>query len=230
MSQESLNTPYVAYYRVSTARQGHSGLGLEAQQQSVARFIDQRHGQLMEEFTEVETGKGKNALAKRPQLVAALATCKKQKAQLVIAKLDRLARNVHFISGLMETNVDFVAVDCPTKDKFRLHLEAVFAEEEARRISKRTKEALAAAKARGQKLGQYGKVLAKKNKSEAIAFAESMSGIINDIIANDHTTVRAIADALNRRGIPAVRGGKWSSRTTHRLLKRLETCGTLSAK
>ncbi len=143
MLTESPNQRFVAYYRVSTARQGQSGLGLEAQQASVAQFINQRDGSLIEEFTEVETGKGKNALSKRPQLAAALASCKRSRAQLVIAKLDRLARNVYFVSGLMEAGVDFVAVDCPTKDKFRLHLEAVFAEEEARRISIRTKQALA---------------------------------------------------------------------------------------
>lgn len=223
MSQEAGEKRFIAYYRVSTARQGQSGLGLEAQMESVSRFIEQQGGNLIEEYTEVETGKGKNALSKRPQLSAALSTCKKMRAQLVIAKLDRLARNVHFISGLMEAGVDFVAVDCPTKDKFRLHLEAVFAEEEARRISIRTKQALAACKARGVKLGKNGKVLARRNKKEARAFANSMSSTIGDIREAGHNTVRAIAAELNERGVPSARGGLWSPRTTHRLLQRLDT-------
>jgi DNA invertase Pin-like site-specific DNA recombinase len=221
MSQEAGEKRFVAYYRVSTARQGQSGLGLEAQKASVAQFIKHRGGVLTEEFTEVETGKGKNALSKRPQLAAALAACKRGRFQLVIAKLDRLARNVHFISGLMETNVDFIAVDCETKDRFRLHLEACFAEEEARRISDRTKQALAACKARGVKLGKHGKVLAKKNKKEARAFANTLSSTITEIRDNGHTTVRAITAELNDRGVPAARGGQWSARTTHRLLQRL---------
>ena len=221
MSQEAENGRYVAYYRVSTARQGQSGLGLEAQMDSVARFIEHRGGNIVEAYTEVETGKGKNALTTRPELAAALAACKRARAQLVIAKLDRLARNVHFVSGLMEAGVDFVAVDCPTKDKFRLHLEAVFAEEEARRISKRTKEALAACKARGVKLGENGKVLAKKNKTEALSFAKSLAHVVDEIRGLGHTTIRAITVELNSRGVPSARGGTWSTRTTHRLLRRL---------
>ena len=221
MRQESENQRFVAYYRVSTARQGQSGLGLEAQQESVAQFVNQRQGHLVEEYTEVETGKGKNALSKRPQLAAALIACKKLKAELVIAKLDRLARNVHFISGLMEAGVDFVAVDCPTKDRFRLHLEACFAEEEARRISDRTKKALAACKARGVKLGKNGKVLAKKNREAADAFAKSLSYTVVDIRTAGNTTVRAVAAELNARGVPSARGGQWSVGTTHRLLRRL---------
>jgi len=223
MSQDGEITRFVAYYRVSTTRQGLSGLGLEAQQDSVARFVAGRAGTVIEEHTEVETGKGKNALDRRPQLSAALASCKRHRAQLVIAKLDRLARNVHFISGLMETNVDFVAVDCPTKDKFRLHLEAVFAEEEARRISIRTREALAACRARGQALGANGKVLAKKNRKTAQDFAHSLAETIADIKQAGHTTVRAITAELNRRGVPSARGGTWSSRTTHRMLGRLSS-------
>jgi len=211
----------VAYYRVSTARQGQSGLGLDAQQASVRRYAERDGGSIIGEFIEVETGKGKNALSRRPNLAEALSLCRKRKALLVIAKLDRLARNVFFISGLMESKVDFIAADCPTKDKFRLHLEAAFAEEEARRISIRTKQALAAAKRRGVKLGANGKVLAKKNKTRARKLARSLAPVIRDIREAGSTSVRAIAEELNRRGIPSARGGLWHPKTVHRLLQRL---------
>lgn len=221
MTQNEQEKSFIAYYRVSTARQGQSGLGLEAQQESVSRFIKSRGGVLLQEFSEVETGKGKNALSKRPQLAAALTACKKEKAQLIIAKICRLARSVHVISGMIEAGVDFIAVDTPDKDKFRLHLEACFAEEEARRISVRTKEALAACKARGQVLGVHGKVLAAQNKAEAKRFAESLRPIIDEIRADGLSSVRAIQAELNIRGVPSARGGSWSVRTVHRLLQRL---------
>ena len=138
---------YVTYYRVSTQRQGQSGLGLEAQRSAVQAFLAGK--EIIAEFTEIESGRKTD----RPQLVAALALAKKQKATLVIAKLDRLARNVHFISGLLESNVQFVAADMPEADRTFLQMAAVFAEWEATKIRKRTKEALAAAKARGTVLG-----------------------------------------------------------------------------
>lgn len=221
MSQNEDIQNYVAYFRVSTAKQGTSGLGLEAQEETVSRFINQSGGTLVESYTEVETGKGRDALSKRPQLAAALTTCRKTRSRLVLAKLDRLSRNLHFISGLLEKNVDFICADSPTKDRFRIHLEACFAEEEARRISVRTKEALAAAKARGVVLGVNGKVLAMKNGAAARAFAASISGTVADIREAGQTTIRAMTAELNRRGVPSARGGAWSTRTTHRLLKRL---------
>ena len=135
----------IAYFRVSTDRQGKSGLGLEAQRESVNRYLESVGWNLIGEYVEVESGKRKN----RPQLAAALQACKKEKATLLIAKLDRLARNVHFISGLMESRVDFVAADNPHANKLMIHLLAAFAEHEREQISQRTKEALAAAKARG---------------------------------------------------------------------------------
>jgi len=140
---------------------------------------------------------------------------------LVIAKLDRLARNVHFISGLMETGVDFVAVDMPTADKFMLHVYAAMAEEEGRRISQRTKAALAAAKARGVVLGVNGKVLSDQHKAEAEAFAHTLAPVIAEIRADGYSTVRTITDALNMRGISSREGGRWHLRSTHLLLKRL---------
>src|SRR6185369_9410255 len=144
---------FIAYYRVSTERQGKSGLGLDAQRTAVLDYLNGGGWKLLGEFTEVETSKGRNALACRPQLRAALEACRKQKATLLIAKLDRLARNVHFISGLMESGVEFVAVDMPQANRFVVHILAAVAEQEAEAISKRTKAALAAARARGTKLG-----------------------------------------------------------------------------
>ena len=151
----------------------------------------------------------------------AIEETKRIKGKLVIAKLDRLARNVHFISGLMETGVDFVAVDMPSADRFMLHVYAAMAEEEGRRISQRTKAALAAAKARGVVLGKNGKVLAEKHKVEAEAFAVTLLPTINAIQSNGQATVRAITTALNERGIPSREGGKWHLRSTAMLLKRL---------
>src|SRR5215472_8539959 len=144
---------YIAYYRVSTERQGKSGLGLDAQRTAVIDYLNGGGWKLLGEFTEVETGKGRNALARRPQLKAAIEVCRKQKATLLIAKLDRLARNVHFISGLMESGVEFVAVDMPMANRLTVHILAAVAEHEREMISARTKAALQAAKAKGTKLG-----------------------------------------------------------------------------
>ena len=213
---------FVAYYRVSTARQGLSGLGLEAQQKAVMDYLNGGDWELVGDFTEVETGKGAKALNKRPQLVDAIMLCRKHKAKLVIAKLDRLARNVHFISGLMETRVDFVAVDMPSADPFMLHVYAAMAEEETRRISQRTKDALAAAKARGVVLGQNGQVLADQHKADADEYARSVAPAVHKIREAGAVSVRQIAAELNRQDIPTARGGNWHVPTTHRLLKRIE--------
>lgn len=147
---------FVSYIRVSTARQGASGLGLEAQQEAVQRFLNGGSWELLGEFKEVETGKGADALAKRPQLRAALDLCRKEGATLIIAKLNRLSRSVHFVSGLMESKVRFVACDMPEANELTIHIMAAFAEHEAKRISQRTKDALAVAKARGAVLGEVG--------------------------------------------------------------------------
>jgi DNA invertase Pin-like site-specific DNA recombinase len=146
----------VTYYRVSTQAQGRSGLGLEAQRATVEHYLRSREGNLIGEFTEIETGKGANALERRQELRAALDLCRTQGAILVIAKLDRLARNVHFVTGLIESGVDFVAADMPHATKVMIQIHAVMAEHERDRISARTKAALAAAKARGVKLGVTG--------------------------------------------------------------------------
>lgn len=208
---------FIAYYRVSTARQGESGLGLEAQKKAVETYLNGGSWELVGEFVEVESGKRKN----RPQLTAALAAAKKAKAVLVIAKLDRLARNLHFISGLMESGVEFVAVDNPTANRLTVQILAAVAEDEARRISERTKAALAAAKERGVKLGANGARLAQDNRKKAEARAQSLAPIIAEIREAGISTVRGIADELNARKVATPRGGKWHVASVQRVLKRL---------
>ncbi len=210
----------IAYLRVSTDRQGRSGLGLEAQREAVARYARDARLELVGEFVEVETGKGSNALAKRPQLLAALTEAKRSKARLVLAKLDRLARNVHFISGLMETGVDFAVADMPNADRFQLHLFAALAEKEAEVISQRTKAALAAAKARGTVLGRNGRKLAKKNKTEARARLKPIAGRLT-AMRDDGKSIRQMVAELNEDGIPSPGGGKWHTTSLHRALHRL---------
>ncbi|MDF2604972.1 recombinase family protein [Sphingomonas sp.] len=214
-------TKAVAYLRVSTDKQGKSGLGLEAQREAVARYVAANGVDLIGEHIEVETGKGANALSKRPELVTALATAKREKAGLIIAKLDRLARNVHFISGLMETGVEFAVADMPNADRFQLHLFAALAEKEAEVISQRTKAALAAAKDRGTELGKHGKVLAARNQAEAMDRLEPIAAELLALKA-EGLSVRKMVEALNGRSIPSPAGGKWHPASLHKALARLE--------
>jgi DNA invertase Pin-like site-specific DNA recombinase len=213
---------YIAYYRVSTEGQGRSGLGLEAQQAAVLDYLNGGGWKLKAEFTEVESGK----LDDRPQLAAALKACKKHRAKLVIAKLDRLARKVSFIAGLMDSKVDFVACDLPSATPFMLHVYAAVAEEEARKISERTKAALAAAKERGVKLGnptnlaEASRKGAAANKARADRFAANVLPIVNEIKAAGVTSVRGISKALNARGVRTAGGGAWHPTSVHRLLNR----------
>jgi DNA invertase Pin-like site-specific DNA recombinase len=213
---------FVAYYRVSTQKQGQSGLGLEAQKAGVLSYLDGGGWKLIEEFTEVETGKGANALDRRPQLRAALALCKKQKATLVIAKLDRLARNVHFVSGLIESGVEFVAADMPQANKTMIQMYAVMSEWERDAISKRTKEALSAAKARGVKLGTAGprnlRRVIDQRQAEADAYAENLRGVLLGI---KNLSQRAIANKMNSLGIKSPHGGQWHLPTVQRVMARL---------
>jgi DNA invertase Pin-like site-specific DNA recombinase len=213
-----MNGRFVAYYRVSTVQQGQSGLGLEAQKTAVEAYLNGGKWNLIGEFVEVESGKRKN----RPQLNAALALCKKQKATLVIAKLDRLARNLHFISGLMESRIEFLAVDNPTANRLTVQILAAVAEEEARAISSRTKVALASAKARGVILGKYGAKLGKANHEKAMQGAHDLKATINSLKAKGVTSTRGIADALNTQKIVTPQGKLWHKTSVHRLLKRLE--------
>lgn len=223
---ESAEPKWVCYYRVSTQRQGASGLGLEAQNEAVTRYITEKGGRIVGEFTETESGK---KASNRPELQGALELCRKQKATLAIAKLDRLARNVHFISGLLESGVNFVAVDQPMKDRFMLHVQAAFAEEEARRISIRTKEALAAAKRRGVIIGATGREKAKRYKAEAVERALALVPVIEELRAHGFVQVRQIRDELNRRRVPSPGGGRWHLPTTHRQLVRIAHANGLSA-
>lgn len=213
-----------AYYRVSTDRQGRSGLGLEAQQQNVRAYAAFHNLDLIGEFTEIESGRK----AKRPVLLAALEVCRKRKAVLVIAKLDRLGRNVAFISNLMEAKVDFVAVDNPHANRLMLHMLAAFAEHEREQIGTRTREALAAAKRRGVVLGRNGReVLAGRNREAADEFARRMAPVLDHIRREGYRTVRAVAGELNRRKTPTARsGGVWHLPTVHRLLRRLAASAT----
>ena len=210
----------IAYLRVSTDRQGRSGLGLEAQREAVARYAAAAGLEIAGEFLEVETGKGSNALAKRPELLAALTEAKRTKAKLVLAKLDRLARNVHFISGLMETGVDFAVADMPNADRFQLHLFAALAEKEAEIISQRTKAALAAAKARGTVLGRNGKALAAANKAAAMERLQPLSDRLQ-AMKESGMSVRRMVAALNDEGVQSPAGGKWHPANLHRALGRL---------
>lgn len=211
---------FVAYYRVSTDRQGRSGLGLEAQREAVQRFLSAGGWPPLAEYTEVETGKGANALDKRPQLKAALDFARKHKATLVIAKLDRLARNVHFISGLIEQRVPIVAADMPDADITMLQIYAVMAEREARVIGERTRVALAAAKARGTVLGANGKKLAVKNRAEAVERLAPIADRLRALKASG-LSVRAIAATLNDAGVKSPAGGAWHVSNVHRALTRI---------
>ncbi len=205
---------YVAYYRVSTAKQGASGLGLEAQQAAVLAHCQSAP---LAAFTEVESGKR----ADRPQLAAALALAKKEKATLVIAKLDRLARDVHFISGLLKSNVEIVACDLPHANRFTLHIMSAVAEQEAEAISARTKAALAAAKARGVKLGTHASVINAEARAGADAYASSLSATLDALRLQGITSVREVCAALNAQGVLTRKGGQWHPTSVKRLLDRL---------
>lgn len=212
---------FITYIRVSTDRQGASGLGLEAQRTVVERFLSERARTAIAEFCEVETGKGANALERRPQLRLALERCRKTGATLLIAKLDRLARNVHFVSGLIETGVDFVAADMPHANKVMIQMHAVMSEWERDQISERTKAALAAAKARGVVLGATGAAnLRRQNEQrqqEAQAFRDRLQPVLAGFLAQGLSR-RAIVDRLNDLGIKASRGGVWSLGQVQRLM------------
>src|SRR5271156_1088024 len=202
---------FISYLRVSTARQGVSGLGLEAQRESVASYLNGGRWALVREVVEIESGKRND----RPAIAEALRLCRLHRATLIIAKLDRLARNVHFISSLMESGVEFVAVDFPQANRLTVHILAAVAEHEASMISARTKAALAAAKARGVRLGgqrgslsRMGRMAFKGNATSAAVRGasaakrnEDLLPVIDDIRAAGCTTPQQIANALNDRGI-----------------------------
>jgi DNA invertase Pin-like site-specific DNA recombinase len=221
--------PAVSYIRVSKPKQGRSGLGLEAQQAAIRSFCAQQGYSIEAEYREVETGKGADALERRPELATAMKFARKLgkggkagAAPVIIAKLDRLSRDVHFISGLMVQRVPFIVTELgPDVDPFMLHIHAAVAEKERNRIAQRTKESLAAAKARGQKLGNAD--IGRARKEEAHVRAQHLRSIIAPLRA---MPAKRISIILNERGIAAPRGGKWQATQVIRLLSRLDLPGS----
>lgn len=221
-------TRYVSYFRVSTARQGQSGLGLEAQRKAVSDLVTRRSGTVVAEFTEIESGKNND----RPELARALHMAKVTGAVLVIAKLDRLSRNAAFLLGLRDAKVRFIAADNPDIDDLTVGILAVVAQNEREAISRRTKEALLAAKARGQRLGNPNGSAALKRagkgnaaavsviRSQATARAKDIIVVIDDIRACGITSLAGIAAELNRREVQTARGGSWTHVSVKRLLAR----------
>lgn len=221
----------VAYHRVSTAKQGASGLGLEAQAQAIADYAAQRGATVIQSFTEVESGKSNE----RPELKRALHLAKVTGATLVIAKLDRLSRNAAFLLTLRDSGVRFVAADLPDANDLTVGVMALVAQQEREAISKRTKEALKAAKARGVRLGNPNGAEALRRsgrgngasvaaiKSAADSHALNLSPVIDALRAEGVTTLGGIAEALNARGMLTPRGGRWHRSSVSNLLSRLET-------
>ncbi len=212
---------FVSYYRVSTDKQGRSGLGLEAQKAAVAERLNGGRWQTVGEFIEIESGKR----AKRPELEAALKACKKHKAKLVVAKLDRLSRDVGFIHKLIGSGVEVLFADLPELNgamgKFVLILMANVAELEAGLISERTKAALKAAKARGVRLGRHGaEVLAPKYREEARQRAKQLEPIITEL-RGEGLSLAKMAAELNKRKVPTPRGGRWDHSSVRNVVKRL---------
>jgi len=221
--------PIIAYVRVSTQKQGNSGLGLEAQQSAIARYCAAEGYKAVEAYIEIETAKGADALERRPQLRAALDRAAAYRCPIVVAKLDRLSRDVHFISGLMAKGVPFVCVEHPRADPFMLHIYAAVAQEERTKISERTKAALQAAKARGVKLGspvatrapfspaarQMASAAHVRNANER---ARQMAGILAEFGGQ---SANATARELNERHLPSPRGGQWTARAVINARARL---------
>lgn len=218
-----------AYYRVSTDKQGRSGLGLEAQREAVRSLCEARGWEIVAEFKEVESGKRND----RPQLDAALGHARLTGAKLVVAKLDRLSRDAAFTLQLRNSGVDFTCADNPDVNRLTIGLLAVINEDERERISERTKAALAAAKARGTKLGNPNGAAALQRagkgngasvasiKANADSFAESLRGTVEDIQASGVTSLAGVASELNARHMRTARGGKWHASSVKNLLQRL---------
>src|SRR5690242_21650355 len=219
--------PVVSYIRVSTRQQGHGGLGIEAQRAAIVRFADTEGYTIAAEHVEVETGKGADALDRRPELAAALAAARKLRCPVIVAKLDRLSRDVAFISGLMAQKVPFIVADLGADaDPFMRHVYAALAEKERSLISQRTRAALAAKKAQGARLGNRTNLADAQHKGQealkagADQFAANTLPVIEQIRKTGATSLQAISDALNARGIRTARGGQWAPMTVKRILDR----------
>jgi DNA invertase Pin-like site-specific DNA recombinase len=218
-----MKNEYVSLLRVSTTKQGISGLGIEAQRNSVANFITTGNGKLLAEFVEVESGKRKE----RPELAKAIAVCRKLKATLVIAKLDRLARNAAFVLNLKDSGVDFVAVDAPHANRLTITILAAVAEQERDWISERTKAGLAAAARRGVKLGNpnlddtiRAKAIAV-NQAQRLAFALKLAPALREIQKAGVTTLRGMAECLNARGCQTAMGKAFTRQAVAKLKRRI---------
>ncbi len=217
----------VSYLRVSTQKQGRSGLGIEAQREAVRRFADANDFQIVAEYVETETGKGSDALDRRPKLKAALDHAKRVGSPVLVAKLDRLSRDVHFVSGLMSNRVPFVVADLgPDADPFMLHLYAALAEKERDLISQRTRLALAAKRHQGVKLGNpkiedAQELAVAALKAQADDRARNIADQIARVRSAGATTLQGIADALNNLGVATARDGKWHPSTVRNVLTRL---------
>src|SRR3954466_7603950 len=215
---------FVAYYRVSTERQGKSGLGLDAQRKAVEDFLNGGNWRLVGEFPEIESGKQ----ADRPELAKAFQACRLRRAKLIIAKIDRLSRDAHFLLGLEKAGVDFVAADMPTANRLTVGIMAMVADEERRMISKRTKEALAAARARGVHLGgNRGSIISadareisrKARLAASEARVADLAPVITELQAAGVTSLGGLTTGLTERGIPTARGGtKWTPVQVSRVL------------
>ncbi len=224
-----MGKPIIAYIRVSTQKQGQSGLGLESQQATIERFCAAEGYDVTLTFSEIETAKGADALDRRPQLKAALKRAAVYRCPIVVAKLDRLSRDVAFISSLMAQGVPFIVTEIPNADPFMLHIYAAVAEQERTKISERTKAALAAAKARGVKLGNpHGPIPftaemrqqgVEAIRQQANARAQQLGEILSDFSGE---SANGTAKALNERGLPSPRGGKWTARSIINVRARLK--------
>lgn len=218
---------FVLYSRVSTQRQAVSGLGLEAQRRAATDFLNGGKWTIVAEFVEAESGKRND----RPELAKAIEACRLYGAKLLIAKLDRLSRDAHFLLGLEKAGVEFVCADMPNANRLTVGIMAMVAEEERRMISARTKAALQAAKARGTVLGGFrgyvptaDDVAASREavKAKGTAQAARFEPVIREIQAAGITSATGIAKALNERGIPTARGGEWQAIQVQRVLARLD--------
>ncbi|WP_306535041.1 recombinase family protein [Geobacter sp.] len=217
---------YIAYLRVSTDKQGEQGHGISAQRQAIRSYLGAQGGELLEEYVEVESGKKND----RPALQKAINRCKMSRATLIIAKLDRLSRNLAFIANLMDAGIDFIACDNPYANKLTIHILAAIAEHEREMISRRTREALAAAKAKGVKLGGHrGAILTEEiqlqgleeRRTRAREYAANVYPTIRELLDAGHS-LNGTAQALNSRRILTARGCMWTAKSVSRILQAAE--------
>ncbi|MEO6520334.1 MAG: recombinase family protein [Mucilaginibacter sp.] len=207
----------IAYYRVSTSKQGKSGLGLEAQQNTVEQYCNGQDYTLLTHVIEVQSTR-----KHRTGLYQALDLCRLHRAALIVARLDRLGRDVEEIAGIVKSDVDIIVTDNPHANRFTIHILAAVAEEQRQRISETTREALGAAKKRGVELGKNGKALSAANKQAAEDFANKLSPVLRRLKNRGIVSTRAVSEALNKKGVPTFRtGGRWHPSTVYTLMNRL---------